>query len=50
MGLVMAGLMISRRSSACPCSPRSSRWGMVDTYRGTILPQCAPAAMVYILY
>ena len=24
--------------------------GMVDTYWGMILPQCAPAAMVYILY
>lgn len=27
MAVVMTGLMISPRSSACPSSPRSSRWG-----------------------
>ncbi|MFJ9179924.1 carbohydrate ABC transporter permease [Streptomyces sp. NPDC102360] len=50
MGLVMAGLMISPAILGVPLFTTVQQMGMVDTYWGMILPQCAPAAMVYILY
>ncbi|MFF7767904.1 carbohydrate ABC transporter permease [Streptomyces massasporeus] len=50
MGLVMAGLMISPAVLGVPLFTTVQQMGMVDTYWGMILPQCAPAAMVYILY
>ncbi|MFH8607422.1 carbohydrate ABC transporter permease [Streptomyces sp. NPDC018029] len=50
MGLVMAGLMISPAVLGVPLFTTVQSLGMVDTYWGMILPQCAPAAMVYILY
>ncbi|MEV0255801.1 carbohydrate ABC transporter permease [Streptomyces sp. NPDC050732] len=50
MGLVMAGLMISPAVLGVPLFSTVQSLGMVDTYWGMILPQCAPAAMVYILY
>ncbi|MFG2952172.1 carbohydrate ABC transporter permease [Streptomyces sp. NPDC048291] len=50
MGLVMTGLMISPAVLGVPLFTTVQQMGMVDTYWGMILPQCAPAAMVYILY
>ncbi|MBG0855513.1 carbohydrate ABC transporter permease [Streptomyces spinoverrucosus] len=50
LGLVMAGLMISPAVLGVPLFTTVQSMGMVDTYWGMILPQCAPAAMVYILY
>ncbi|MFJ9379704.1 carbohydrate ABC transporter permease [Streptomyces sp. NPDC101455] len=50
MGAVMAGLMISPAVLGVPLFTTVQQMGMVDTYWGMILPQCAPAAMVYILY
>ncbi|MBX9395345.1 carbohydrate ABC transporter permease [Streptomyces sp. TRM72054] len=50
LGLVMAGLMISPAVLGVPLFTTVQAMGMVDTYWGMILPQCAPAAMVYILY
>ena len=50
MGMVMAGLMISPAVLGVPLFTTVQQMGMVDTYWGMILPQCAPAAMVYILY
>ncbi|MDG4859334.1 carbohydrate ABC transporter permease [Streptomyces sp. T-3] len=50
MGIVMAGLMISPAVLGVPLFTTVQSMGMVDTYWGMILPQCAPAAMVYILY
>ncbi|CAM5660535.1 Carbohydrate ABC transporter permease OS=Streptomyces tendae OX=1932 GN=GUR47_10285 PE=3 SV=1 [Streptomyces tendae] len=50
MGLVMAGLMVSPAVLGVPLFTSVQQMGMVDTYWGMILPQCAPAAMVYILY
>jgi multiple sugar transport system permease protein len=50
MGIVMAGLMISPAVLGVPLFTTVQQMGMVDTYWGVILPQCAPAAMVYILY
>ncbi|MGP3632075.1 carbohydrate ABC transporter permease [Streptomyces sp. 24-1644] len=48
--LVMAGLMVSPAILGVPLFSTVQSLGMVDTYWGMILPQCAPAAMVYILY
>lgn len=48
--LVMAGLMVSPAILGVPLFSTVQSFGMVDTYWGMILPQCAPAAMVYILY
>jgi len=50
MGVVMGGLMISPAVLGVPLFTTVQQMGMVDTYWGMILPQCAPAAMVYILY
>ncbi|MFE7272107.1 carbohydrate ABC transporter permease [Streptomyces sp. NPDC057623] len=50
MAVVMAGLMISPAVLGVPLFTTVQQMGMVDTYWGMILPQCAPAAMVYILY
>jgi multiple sugar transport system permease protein len=50
MGVVMAGLMISPAVLGVPLFTTVQQMGMVDTYWGMILPQCAPSAMVYILY
>ncbi|MFE7166095.1 carbohydrate ABC transporter permease [Streptomyces sp. NPDC057616] len=50
MGVVMAGLMISPAVLGVPLFTTVQQMGMVDTYWGMVLPQCAPAAMVYILY
>ncbi|MEV7858985.1 carbohydrate ABC transporter permease [Streptomyces hirsutus] len=50
MGIVMTGLMISPAVLGVPLFTTVQQMGMVDTYWGMILPQCAPAAMVYILY
>ncbi|MFF0103725.1 carbohydrate ABC transporter permease [Streptomyces hirsutus] len=50
MGVVMTGLMISPAVLGVPLFTTVQQMGMVDTYWGMILPQCAPAAMVYILY
>ncbi|CAM5340013.1 Carbohydrate ABC transporter permease OS=Streptomyces tendae OX=1932 GN=GUR47_10285 PE=3 SV=1 [Streptomyces tendae] len=50
MGLVMTGLMVSPAVLGVPLFTSVQQMGMVDTYWGMILPQCAPAAMVYILY
>ncbi|WP_393057865.1 carbohydrate ABC transporter permease [Streptomyces sp. LN549] len=50
MGLVMTGLMVSPAVLGVPLFSTVQSMGMVDTYWGMILPQCAPAAMVYILY
>ncbi len=50
LGLVMAGLMVSPAVLGVPLFSTVQSMGMVDTYWGMILPQCAPAAMVYILY
>lgn len=50
MTLVMAGLMVSPAVLGVPLFATVQSMGMVDTYWGMILPQCAPAAMVYILY
>lgn len=50
MGVVMSGLMISPAVLGVPLFTTVQQMGMVDTYWGMILPQCAPAAMVYILY
>lgn len=50
MGIVMGGLMISPAVLGVPLFTTVQQMGMVDTYWGMILPQCAPAAMVYILY
>ncbi|MFD5251880.1 carbohydrate ABC transporter permease [Streptomyces bobili] len=50
MGVVMAGLMVSPAVLGVPLFTTVQQLGMVDTYWGMILPQCAPAAMVYILY
>ncbi|MFD3836345.1 carbohydrate ABC transporter permease [Streptomyces sp. NPDC058642] len=50
MGAVMAGLMVSPAVLGVPLFTTVQQMGMVDTYWGMILPQCAPAAMVYILY
>ncbi|MEV8309318.1 carbohydrate ABC transporter permease [Streptomyces flavidovirens] len=50
LGLVMAGLMVSPAVLGVPLFTTVQSMGMVDTYWGMILPQCAPAAMVYILY
>lgn len=50
MGLVMSGLMVSPAVLGVPLFTTVQQMGMVDTYWGMILPQCAPAAMVYILY
>ncbi|MBC9713527.1 carbohydrate ABC transporter permease [Streptomyces sp. TRM66268-LWL] len=50
MALVMAGLMVSPAVLGVPLFTTVQSLGMVDTYWGMILPQCAPAAMVYILY
>jgi multiple sugar transport system permease protein len=50
LGLVMAGLMVSPAVLGVPLFTTVQQMGMVDTYWGMILPQCAPAAMVYILY
>ncbi|GLW45856.1 sugar ABC transporter permease [Streptomyces sp. NBRC 14336] len=50
LGVVMAGLMISPAVLGVPLFTTVQQLGMVDTYWGMILPQCAPAAMVYILY
>ncbi|CAM5550088.1 carbohydrate ABC transporter permease [Streptomyces pilosus] len=50
LGVVMAGLMVSPAVLGVPLFTTVQQMGMVDTYWGMILPQCAPAAMVYILY
>lgn len=50
LGLVMTGLMVSPAVLGVPLFTTVQQMGMVDTYWGMILPQCAPAAMVYILY
>ncbi|BFO21221.1 hypothetical protein SHKM778_76090 [Streptomyces sp. KM77-8] len=50
LGVVMAGLMVSPAVLGVPLFTTVQQLGMVDTYWGMILPQCAPAAMVYILY
>ena len=50
MGIVMSGLMVPRAVLGVPLFTTVQQMGMVDTYWGMILPQCAPAAMVYILY
>lgn len=50
MALTMAGLMFSPAILGVPLFTTVQSLGMVDTYWGMILPQCAPAAMVYILY
>ena len=50
MGVVMAGLMVSPAVLGVPLFTTVQQMGMVDTYWGMILPQCAPAAMVFILY
>ncbi|EDY57060.1 MULTISPECIES: carbohydrate ABC transporter permease [Streptomyces] len=50
MGIVMSGLMVSPAVLGVPLFTTVQQMGMVDTYWGMILPQCAPAAMVYILY
>ncbi|MET9514855.1 carbohydrate ABC transporter permease [Streptomyces sp. NPDC002994] len=50
LGIVMAGLMVSPAVLGVPLFTTVQSMGMVDTYWGMILPQCAPAAMVYILY
>ncbi|MEU3145031.1 carbohydrate ABC transporter permease [Streptomyces sp. NPDC006999] len=50
LGLVMAGLMVSPAVLGVPLFTTVQQLGMVDTYWGMILPQCAPAAMVYILH
>ncbi|WP_020116167.1 carbohydrate ABC transporter permease [Streptomyces canus] len=50
MGIVMSGLMISPAVLGVPLFTTVQQMGMVDTHWGMILPQCAPAAMVYILY
>ena len=50
MGVVMSGLMVSPAVLGVPLFTTVQQMGMVDTYWGMILPQCAPAAMVYILY
>ncbi|MEV8564562.1 carbohydrate ABC transporter permease [Streptomyces sp. NPDC051322] len=50
LGLTMAGLMVSPAVLGIPLFTTVQSMGMVDTYWGMILPQCAPAAMVYILY
>ncbi|MFJ5994029.1 carbohydrate ABC transporter permease [Streptomyces sp. NPDC092370] len=50
LGGVMAGLMVSPAVLGVPLFTTVQQMGMVDTYWGMILPQCAPAAMVYILY
>ncbi|MGW0737493.1 carbohydrate ABC transporter permease [Streptomyces sp. NPDC002851] len=50
MGLIMTGLMVSPAVLGVPLFTTVQDLGMVDTYWGMILPQCAPAAMVYILY
>ncbi|MGW0533242.1 carbohydrate ABC transporter permease [Streptomyces sp. NPDC003032] len=50
LGLVMAGLMVSPAVLGVPLFSTVQSMGMVDTYWGMILPQCAPAAMVYILH
>ncbi|MFJ8537748.1 carbohydrate ABC transporter permease [Streptomyces sp. NPDC093591] len=50
MGIVMSGLMISPAVLGVPLFTTVQQMGMVDTYWGMILPQCSPAAMVYILY
>ncbi|MGY3201512.1 carbohydrate ABC transporter permease [Streptomyces sp. TE5632] len=50
LGVVMTGLMISPAVLGVPLFTTVQQMGMVDTYWGMILPQCAPAAMVYILY
>ncbi|MFE4961524.1 carbohydrate ABC transporter permease [Streptomyces sp. NPDC056660] len=50
LALVMTGLMISPAVLGVPLFTTVQQMGMVDTYWGMILPQCAPAAMVYILY
>ncbi|MFF3408972.1 carbohydrate ABC transporter permease [Streptomyces sp. NPDC002742] len=50
MALTMAGLMFSPAVLGVPLFATVQSLGMVDTYWGMILPQCAPAAMVYILY
>jgi multiple sugar transport system permease protein len=50
MALVMSGLMVSPAVLGVPLFTTVQQMGMVDTYWGMILPQCAPAAMVYILY
>ncbi|MET8946205.1 carbohydrate ABC transporter permease [Streptomyces sp. NPDC004542] len=50
LGLVMTGLMVSPAVLGVPLFTTVRQMGMVDTYWGMILPQCAPAAMVYILY
>ncbi|MFB7336706.1 carbohydrate ABC transporter permease [Streptomyces adustus] len=50
LALVMTGLMVSPAVLGVPLFTTVQQMGMVDTYWGMILPQCAPAAMVYILY
>ncbi|MEV0171280.1 carbohydrate ABC transporter permease [Streptomyces sp. NPDC050803] len=50
LGVVMAGLMVSPAILGVPLFTTVQQMGMVDTYWGMILPQCAPAAMVFILY
>ncbi|MEU9152285.1 carbohydrate ABC transporter permease [Streptomyces sp. NPDC048417] len=50
LALVMSGLMVSPAVLGVPLFTTVQQMGMVDTYWGMILPQCAPAAMVYILY
>jgi multiple sugar transport system permease protein len=50
LGLVMTGLMVSPAVLGVPLFTTVQQMNMVDTYWGMILPQCAPAAMVYILY
>ncbi|ODA70694.1 L-arabinose transport system permease protein AraQ [Streptomyces sp. AVP053U2] len=50
LALVMAGLMVSPAVLGVPLFTTVQQLGMVDTYWGMILPQCAPAAMVYILH
>ena len=50
LALTMAGLMFSPAVLGVPLFTTVQSLGMVDTYWGMILPQCAPAAMVYILY
>nr|BFD85025.1 carbohydrate ABC transporter permease [Streptomyces sp. Xyl84] len=50
MALTMAGLMFSPAILGVPLFTTVQSLGMVDTYWGMILPQCAPAAMVLILY
>ncbi|MEU9051721.1 carbohydrate ABC transporter permease [Streptomyces sp. NPDC048384] len=50
MAVTMAGLMFSPAVLGVPLFTTVQSLGMVDTYWGMILPQCAPAAMVYILY